>query len=128
MADKGTIVDEHFWFTATIMAVNGFIISSTAVSPYAVGAKCFSAAITLYAVFLIVHRSAAYSDKLQNCYPERLKEMSGNNKTFVTKAWETWCHFKIFPGHLLFVICEFSGALFYLLLAVTSCVAVWIIK
>ena len=127
MAEKGKIIDEHFWFTATTMALNGFIISSAKVKPYITTAKVLSLIVTLYAIFLIVHRAASYAGKLEECYPDKLKELSEDDKTYLKKTWETWCHLKAFPRFLLYVTCEFGSALFFLILVVSSCVAVWII-
>jgi hypothetical protein len=63
--EKKTIVDEHFWFTLTTMGVNGFLISinPNTINPTLV--KIASLIISLYAAFLIIHRSAAHAGKLE---------------------------------------------------------------
>lgn len=124
MADKGNIVREHFWFTATTIAVNAFIMSAGLQPLQILWARIFSTVISGFAVFLIVHRSAAHADKLR--YPDYLDQIPESEKQFWHKARQTWCHFKLFPKHVPFVICEFGGALFYLLLVVASCVGVWL--
>jgi len=125
MGDKDKIVDEHFWFTATTLAVNGYLLSSDIISKYNLSAKIISSFISLYAIFLIIHRSAAHADKIH--MPESLKNIPESEKTFIHKGKETWIHFKLIPEHILFVIFEFSGTLFYLILVLFSCIAVWII-
>lgn len=124
MADKDKIVDEHFWFTATTLAVNAFLISTNTIQRYAISLKAISTVISLFAIFLIVHRSAAHADKIR--MPRGLKRIPERSKTSIHKAKETWVFLKLFPKHLLFVICEFSGALFYLILVLGSCIAVWL--
>ncbi len=124
MSGKNTVIDEHFWFTATTLAVNGFIISTKFNPPQMAFITIFSTLISCYAIFLIVHRSAADADKID--LPEDLRKLPESKKTFIDKGRETWYHLKIFPKHFLFVVFEFSGALFYVFLVFASCVAVWI--
>ena len=126
MNDKTRIVDEHFWITATTLAVNGYLISTDISLQYITLVKYVSTIISLYAIFLIIHRSAAHADKIQ--MPEAISKLSERDKTFIHKGKETWIHIKLVPKHLLFIIFEFSGALFYLLLVSVSCIAVWLAK
>jgi len=125
MENRGKIVEEHFWSAATTMAVNAFIMSAHLSPSQVPWAKGVSAIISLYAAFLIGHRSAAHADKLH--YPGHLSHIPESDKQPWHKAQETWCHVKLFPRHLLFVICEFSGALFYLILVVISHLGVWLV-
>jgi hypothetical protein len=126
MGDKEKIVDEHFWFTATTLAVNGYLIATNTPPQYNALTKITSTLISLYAIFLIIHRSAALADKIQ--MPESIRRIPERDKSFIHKGKETWVHIKLVPKHLVFVIFEFSGAFFYLLLVLVSCVAVWLIK
>lgn len=125
--DRSRIVDEHFWITATTLAVNGFIISECLdLSPASLfWARIGATVISIFAVFLIVHRSSSDAGILKNWYPDRLRGLKREEKKFWHKAWETWCHVKLFPFHLVYVVCEASGALFYLLLVVLSVLGVW---
>jgi hypothetical protein len=123
MSDQ--IVSEHFWFTATTLGLNAFLISADPSPSTAWWARACSTAVSAYAVFLIVHRSAAHAGKLADLYPEDLRALSESQKEFWHKGRETWAHLKIFPRHLLFVVFEFNGALFYVSLVVLSCLGVW---
>lgn len=118
------IVEEHFWFTATVLAVNGFIISTESDLIQTLFAPIFSTFISCYAIFLVVHRSSAHADKIK--LPDNLAKLPESQKTFLDKGRETLCHLKIFPRHFLFVVFEFSGALFYTVLIISSCIAVWV--
>jgi len=80
----------------------------------------------LYAVYLIIERSASAANKVK--LPKDLKEKESDKKTAADKARETWYRFKIVPKHFPFVACEFSGAFFYLLLVVASCIGVWLTR
>ncbi|MEA3367181.1 MAG: hypothetical protein U9R68_03595, partial [Planctomycetota bacterium] len=73
MAEKGNIIREHFWFTATTIAVNAFIMSADHLQPRQIlGARIFSTVISVFTVFLIVHRSAVYAGKIH--YPDYLDQ------------------------------------------------------
>ena len=126
MSDKSRILDEHFWFTATTLAVNISLFTTNNLNQHIILTKIASTIVSLYATFLIIHRSAAHADKIR--MPESLQRIPEANKTFIHKAMETWVHFKLVPKHFLFVIFEFSGSLFYIILLVLSCIAVWLRK
>lgn len=128
MGDTGNnILKEHFWFTATTLAVNGFLMSATIQAKYSFAARvAVSTLISVYAAYLIVQRSAAAAGKIKS--PEDLEKIPADQKTFLHKARETWHSLKIVPSHLLFVVCELSGSFFYLLLVLASCVGVWLIR
>jgi hypothetical protein len=118
------ILQEHFWFTATTLAVNGFLMSANIECQNWYVLKVISTLISLYAVYLIVERSASAANKVK--LPEDLKEPV--EKMATDKARETWYRLKIVPKHFLFVACELSGAFFYLLLVVASCIGVWLTR
>jgi hypothetical protein len=120
----GNVLKEHFWFTATTLALNAFLLSDTIRGKYSFAARAaVSTLFSLYAAYLIVNRSAAAAGKIK--FPRDLEEIPADQKTFKHKFRETWHTLKIVPRHLLFVVCELSGAFFYLLLLLVSCVGVW---
>jgi hypothetical protein len=127
MTDEGKfkIVDEHFWFTATTLGFNAFIISSNSVHDYHWQIRIISTFISLFALFLIIHRSAAHANKIEGVYPQDIASLPQKDRTWRHKLSETLCHFKVVVKHIPFVICEFSGSLFYCLLVTISCVGVW---
>jgi hypothetical protein len=127
VGDTGSnILNEHFWFTATTLAVNAFLISATIQGKYSFAARvAVSTLISVYAAYLIVQRSAGAAGKIR--FPEDLMKIPADQKTFRHKSRETWHTLRIVPSHLLFVVCELSGSFFYLLLVLASCVAVWLI-
>lgn len=118
------IVEEHFWFTATTLAVNAFLVTSEAAASWGWLTVGFSTVASAYAAFLILHRSAAHAGRLR--YPAPINQLSEAQKNGWHKAQETWCHLRVVPSQLLFVLGECSGALFYLVLVVASCAAVWL--
>ena len=120
---KNDILQEHFWFTATTLAVNGFLMSGT-VDCKQLYARVISTLISFYAGYLIIERSASAAGKFN--LSEDLKTIPSDQKTAKHKARETWCRLKIVPKHFLFVVCELSGAFFYLLLVAASCIGVWL--
>lgn len=125
MADTGTnILQEHLWFTATTLAVNGFLMSEAIQNKHSCAARAVSTVVSAYAAYLIVQRSAAAADKIK--LPEDLKNIKPDQSTFRHKVRETWYNVKIVPSHFLFVVCELSGAFFYLLLVLASCSGVWL--
>lgn len=125
LSRKHRIVDEHFWFTATALGFNAFLISlaskDSAVDAPDVLALC-SIIVSLYASYLIIHRSAAYADKLQ--IPKRLEGVEEKEKSFLDKGQETVYHLWTCARHVPWVVFEFSGSLFYLLLVVLSSLGV----
>ena len=120
------ILQEHFWFTATTLAVNGFLMSANIGCKNWYVVRIISTLISAYAVYLIVERSASAANKIK--LPKDLEDKKSDKKTASDKARETWHRFKIVPKHFLFVVCEFSGAFFYLLLVVASCIGVWLTR
>ena len=125
MAGSDRIVDEHFWFTATTVTVNALVASAIS-KPGAPSLtfKVLSTVISAFAMYLILQRSAAHAGKIK--VPQELLILSESDKTFRHKIRETWASMKIVPSHLLFVVGEFSGALFYLVLVGGSCLFVWL--
>lgn len=123
---RRTIIDEHFWFTLTTLTVNGFLINSPHVTTFL--ARFVSTMVSAYAGFLVVHRSAEHSGKLETlgrCCP-RLWKRDEKDKWFWDKLLETIFNLGYCAWHVLFVFCEFSGALFYLVLIVLSCIGVYL--
>ena len=122
MADN--VLQEQLWFTATTLAVNGLLMSDTVRHGHLVAARVVSTLISLYAAYLILQRSAGTAGKIK--LPEDLERVDPGQRNWRHKARETWCRFKVIPAHFLFVVFEFSGSFFYLLLVLGSCGAVWV--
>ncbi len=115
------IRDEQFWFTATAVGLNGFILSSNIESM----PKCFilaaSTLVTLYSVFLILHRSAKHADKI--VYKTGMKGFE-KDKSWKDKMSETIAHLEAVWRHIPYVVFEFSGSFFFILIVLLSWVAV----
>ena len=126
-AIKDRIVGEHFWFTATTLAVNGFLISShDSVKAKIPGAWVIVGAIivSLFAIYLVLHRSAHYAGKGQHPPPTGARE---ERKTARHKFAETRYNSRVVCRHILPAICECSATLFYIVLITLSAVAVCVI-
>jgi hypothetical protein len=122
MADN--ILQEQTWFTATTLGVNALLMSETAQTKHLLAARLASTVLSAFAAYLILERSAGATGKVD--LPEDLKKIPANQKTPWHKVRETAARLKVMPAHLLFVVCEFSGSFFYLLLVLGSCAAVWL--
>jgi hypothetical protein len=123
MPKDTNIREEQFWFTATTVGVNAFLFGRTAPIPSWLVVSG-SVVMSIYCVFLIIHRSAAHAHKLVT--PKMCEHVEEKDKTWRHKAAETRMHIRVVFRHIPFVICELSGAFFYVMLAVASCVAVLI--
>lgn len=130
MDDKTThIVNEMFWFTATIIGINAFIIQEKEFLIKSISLKNLygvSTFMTFYAIYLIIHRSAAHANKLEP--PISLEGIEEKDKTFVHKLKETISNVLVVLEHIPFVVAEFSGALFFVLLILLSYFGVLYIK
>lgn len=99
---------------------------------YAVWVKLFSLGISVYAAFLVLQRSATAEhefDKPEN----KVDELPGEKSESIAewraarraRVWqETRRNLRVVRHHIPFVLREWSGALFYVLLIVVSCFAV----
>ena len=123
MPDNTHIPEEQFWFTATTVGVNAFLLSSTVPIPSWLVAPV-SVVMSIYCVFLILHRSAAHAEKLVT--PKMCENVNEKDKTWRHKAAETRMHIRTVFRHIPFVVFEASRALFFVMLAVASCIAVLI--
>ena len=115
--------DEQFWFTLTALTVNGFAISSLSLHPRLV--RLNVTIVSLYAIFLIVHRSADYIQGII-VYPEAEGTTEEKERSWRYKWQQTKVHLGVFFPHLWWVICEFSGSFFYITLLLLSLLAVWL--
>lgn len=115
------IIDQQFWFTATIMGVNGFLISYSSNIVYTKFTLIWITFMNLYTLFLIIHRAASHADKIK--IPTKILQKPQGERTPFDKAIETIYHFKACIKHIPFMIAEFSGSLFYSLLVITSYIA-----
>lgn len=119
MADN--VLQEQLWFAGTTLVVNGLLLSEAAQHYHPVVARGASTLISIYAAYLILERSAEAAGTLPP--DESPKEAE---RAWRRKKSETWRRFKVMPAQFLFVVSEFSGSLFYLLIVLGSCLAVWI--
>lgn len=115
------IVDQHFWFTATMLGINGWLISSGDKIAFSTFTLIWITFLNGYAMFLIIHRAAYHADKV--AYPEKLTNKPQSERNFRDKLSETLINIKITIKHIPFMIAEFSGSLFYTLLVLTSYIA-----
>jgi hypothetical protein len=122
--NSDNILQEHFWFTATALGANAFLMVSDVKLCHWLILPGVSTIISVYAVYLIVERSASAAKKIQ--YPNNLPEPE--DRTWKHKLIETKCRLKRFVPHIGWIACELSGAFFYFLLVVTSCAGVWIAR
>ncbi len=116
------VLQEHLWFTATTLGANVLLMSGSAQTNFHWLARMVSVILSLFAVYLILERSAGKAKKVK--YPEGLLEKE--DKSWRDKRCETWARWKAMPEHSRWVLFECSGSLFYSLLVVGSCVAVWL--
>ena len=115
------IVQQQFWFSATMLGVNGFLISSKSIEPYSIYTLISVSFLNLFALFLITTRAASHADKIH--YPERITKIPKPQHTYKHNAIETYIRIKASIKHIPFMILEFSGALFYTLLVLISYIA-----
>lgn len=115
---RNRIIDQQFWFTATTMGVNGFLISNYDKIIYSHFSLWWISFINFYAIFLIIHRAASHAFK--TTLPQKLSRKPQSEKGFFDKFKETLFYFKVAFEHIPFIIGEFSGSLFYILLVLTS--------
>jgi hypothetical protein len=114
---KKTIVDEQFWFTATILGVNGFLISVESKKNNTIEIFAFSF-LSFFAMYLVQNRSAKYARKFDLSPQKRIEESEISHRFRITK-YEVIESLK----HLPYIIFEFSGTLFYLSLILFSYLA-----
>ena len=115
------ILNEHFWFAATTIGVNAFILKEKGISLKSIDSVTLiiiSSFLSFYGIYLVLHRSAAHSNKL--IIPKSVEGIEEKDKTFVHKFVETLCHIRVVIQHIPFVVTEFSGSLFYILLIILS--------
>lgn len=121
---KERIPDEHFWFTATTLGLNGFLISQADQWQLGVPATLWIGFLNLYALYLVVHRAASFAGKLTA--PAELAERAQRDRTYRDKLIETGYNLRTVVRHIPFVVSECSGTLFFILLIITSYCAVLI--
>jgi hypothetical protein len=126
---KTNIVNEHFWFTATTIGVNGLAISQVDkvyISSTVIGVLF---ALTVYAVYLIVDRSAQYAMSNANTkhITKPVSHYEGSNylRLILERLWLTIREFWQYVKHTPFIIMEFGSSLFYILLIGASFWGVW---
>ena len=115
---KDRIADEHFWFTATTLGLNGFLISQAAQWRLGTFAALWVGFLNLYGLYLVVHRAASHAGKLMA--PPELQGRSQRERTYRDKLIETKYNLGTVCKHVPFVLFECSGALFFILLIITS--------
>lgn len=104
-AAKDTIQKEQFWFTLTMVTINGLLFNamnncdSNKLDIGVVGI-CILVTLNIYAIHLLLDRANTY------------QSLNRDNKRL------PWL------SNFLYVLDELSGSLFYILLVVNSCAAV----
>lgn len=111
------IVQQHFWFTVTMLTVNGFLISNYK-EPYSLYTLIWVTVLNLNAIFLIISRAASHADKIH--FPEKITRIPQSERTYKEKARETIITIKATLRHIPFMIFEFGNSLFYTLLVLGS--------
>lgn len=117
MSDK--IVDEHFWFTATTLGVNGFLISTEHFSVHPAAPILCSLLISAYAAILVVGRAAIYAEL------HKFQAPSDCVDPVALRRAETRYRLRRLPEDFTFVVAELSGAFFYFLLILLSFIGVF---
>ena len=115
------IVQQHFWFTITMLGINGFLISNYNNEPYSLYTLIWISILNLYAIYLIISRAASHADKIH--FPEKITKIPQSERTYKEKAMETIIRIKATFRHIPFMIFELSSSLFYTLLVLTSFIA-----
>lgn len=108
--NKKIIVDESFWFTATTLGINGFLVNSSNFHLSSIGLLLIGL-VNVFSIYLLVHRSASYHNKLKGI---------GTNTVSDKFKKETLPNLWISIKHVPMIFAEFSGSLFYILLIVVS--------
>lgn len=111
-------LQEQFWFAATTVAFNGFILARLIAAPEDLRCtlKIGSSFISFLAFFLVVQRGGNkdYDPGSSSC-PGRIRK----------KLHETWFNIALFPKRLIFLLCESSGSLLYMSFIFVSWLAVF---
>jgi len=118
---RNRIIDQQFWFTATTLGINGFLISNYDKITYNHFTLGWIIFLDFYAIYLLVQRSASHAYKAK--LPDNLTIKPQAERNFFDKLKETIFYFKVSFKHIPYIICEFSGTLFYILLVLSSLVA-----
>ncbi|MCK5708527.1 MAG: hypothetical protein KAI43_12835 [Candidatus Aureabacteria bacterium] len=115
------IVNECFWFTATTIGLNIYFLKEKVLLQQSINPLLLlsiSTFITLYGIYLIMHRSATHAKKIK--IPESVASIKEENKIYTDKLKETLNNLFVVVKHIPFVIMELSGALFFILLIILS--------
>ena len=126
MAETNRVLDEHFWFTATTLGFNAFVISSDQWTNHRNLMIIASSIISFLAIFLIVDRFGVSAQRLR--LPDRFKDVPFEKYSLKDVGTFTFCRIKRFFPNLLFAIVECSGSLFYIILVAASWLAVFFRK
>lgn len=115
---RNRIIDQQFWFTATTMSVNGFLVSMCDKVNFSTFTFWWITFINFYAIYLLIQRGASHAYKTG--LPPKLTIKPPSERGFLDKLKETVFYFKISFNHIPYIIGEFSGTLFYILLVLSS--------
>ncbi|MEX0995827.1 MAG: hypothetical protein WDZ45_02115 [Flavobacteriaceae bacterium] len=115
---RNKIIDQHFWFTATALGLNGYLISGSEKIDYSLFTVIWISFLNLYICFLIIQRSAYHAGKIKT--PKKIKKKSQSERDFIDKFKETQVNIITSIKHIPFITAEFSGTLLYLLLVITG--------
>lgn len=123
MADQDeNVLKEHFWFTATTVTMNGFLLNGIQAITYGFLVKLLSLIVSAFAAYLVIERAASKESEDKELWPD-LKDVPGEKKR--DRKWrEAQRKFHAVLLYTPVVVSEASGSLFYLLLIGASCVGV----
>ena len=118
--NKANIINEHLWFTLTTITVNGYIIflegkHGISTITLVIG----SIIVSLFALYLILDRAIFY-------YNYNQTEGSTKKKYYYNP--ESILRFNPFAAMEFVFLREFSGAAFYFILVLFSCIGVILSK
>ena len=100
--------DEQFWFTATAVGFNGLLLARVEVS--ALYAVISAALVSLFAMYLVLSRWVAAAGRQPDFPPNAQKDSWSKRLSYTAR--EVRAAFK----SLAYVLAEFSGSFFYLLI------------
>jgi hypothetical protein len=113
---------EQTWFATATGALNGFLLNGMQSIGSLWLVKPLSLLFSVYAVFLVLQRSADAEGEFKKKENE-IADLPGETRS--ERKWrETKLNLRVVRRHLPFVLRECSGALFYVLLIAISCLAV----
>jgi len=118
--DTGNKLQAHFWITATTLAVHAFLMSKVAQKQFVTGIVIVGTIVWFLATFLIVEVAASGKDDV----PSPIV-CGYHSRPYMRKFLESVWNARLLYKRLWFVLCEFKGAFFYLVLVFCSFLGLW---